>query len=88
MMGPAISAVMLGRVGQMANGDPAARQRGWTQATVAWAAGQAAGAYGMAWLYGESGGYAALFATALVALAAAAAVECVLALQPARPVIA
>ncbi len=82
MLGPGISAVMLGRVGQMAGGHPAVRQRGWTQATVAWAVGQAAGAYGMAWLYGEFGGYAPLFLTALVALGAAALVELVLALQP------
>lgn len=84
MLGPGISAVMLERVGRLADGHPAARQRGWTLATIAWAVGQAAGAYGMAWLYGELGGYAMLFATALAALAAAAAVECLLALRSSR----
>ena len=84
MSGPGISAVMLGRVGELAGSDGAARQRGWTQATVAWAVGQAGGAYGLAWLYGETGGYAALFVTALIALAAAAALEMVLSLQPTR----
>ena len=88
MMAPGISAVTLGRVGQLAGGDPATRQRGWTQATVAWAIGQAAGAYGMAWLYSAAGGYAMLFASALAALAVAAVIEAVLALQPARPVAA
>ena len=82
MLGPGISAVMLGRVGQIAGGEAAARQRGWTQATIAWAVGQAAGAYGLAWLYGEFGGYNMMFAAALVALAVAAAMEVVVALQP------
>ncbi len=80
MCGPGISAAMLGRVGRMAGTDGAARQRGWTQATVAWAVGQAAGAYGLAWLYGVFG-YAALFLTALAALAAAALLELALALN-------
>ncbi len=82
MLGPAISAVMLERVGRMADGHPLTRQRGWTQATVAWALGQAAGGYGMAWLYGAADGYTALFATALAALAAAAVVEIMLMMRP------
>jgi predicted MFS family arabinose efflux permease len=81
MIVPGISAVMLGRIGTMAGNDNAARQRGWTQATVAWAIGQAAGAYGMAWLYGLAGTYPALFVTALVALAVAGTLELVLALR-------
>jgi predicted MFS family arabinose efflux permease len=81
MIVPGISAVMLGRIGAMAGNDNTARQRGWTQATVAWAIGQAAGAYGMAWLYGLAGTYPALFVTALVALAVAGTLELVLALR-------
>ena len=69
-----ITAAMLGRVGLRAGADPAARQSGWTHATVAWAIGQAAGTYGMAWLYGRTG-YPALFAAALIALAGAAVME-------------
>ena len=84
MMGPAISAVMLERVGQLAGGHPTVRQRGWTQATIAWAVGQAAGAYGMAWLYGELGGYATLFVAAIAALAAAMLVELMLAVHAGR----
>ena len=81
------TAAMLGRIGRRAGMDPAARQRGWTQATVAWAVGQAAGTYGMAWLYGQAG-YRALFAAALVALASAAAVELVVAMKPAHGIAA
>ena len=84
---PGITAIMLGRVGEMAGNDPAARQRGWTQATVAWAIGQAVGAYGMAWLYGLLGGYPALLVTALAALIAAGAMELVMDLRR-RPALA
>ncbi len=72
---PGITAVMLGRVQALAGSDPAARQRGWTEATVAWALGQAAAAYGLAWLYARTGNYAAVLGAALVAVLLAAAVE-------------
>ncbi len=77
------TAAMLGRIGLRAGNDPAARQRGWTQATVAWAIGQAAGTYAMAWLYGQAG-YGALFVAALAALAGAVAVELAVSLIPAH----
>ena len=78
---PGITAVMLGRVGTMAGSDGVARQRGWTLATVAWAIGQAVGAYGLAWVYGQTNDYELLFAAALAAMAAAAILEAALALQ-------
>jgi hypothetical protein len=78
-----ITAAMLGRVGVRAGADASLRTRGWTEATVAWAIGQAAGTYGMAWLYKEAG-YPALFVTALSALAVAVAVELVIALNVTR----
>jgi predicted MFS family arabinose efflux permease len=68
MVAPSITAVMLGRVQDAAGLDPVARQRGWTQATVAWAIGQAAAAYGLSWLYVATGGYAAPLDMAAVAL--------------------
>jgi predicted MFS family arabinose efflux permease len=64
-----ITAAMLGRIGMRAGNDQTARQHGWTQATIAWAIGQAAGTYGMAWLYGRTGDYRVLFAASLAALA-------------------
>lgn len=70
-----LSTVMLGRVQEVAGSDLGRRQRRWTEATVAWAIGQAAAAYGMAWLYAETHGYAALLAAAAAALVAAGAVE-------------
>jgi hypothetical protein len=79
---PGITAVMLGRVGAMAGSDGVARQRGWTLATVAWAIGQAAGAYGLAWVYGQTNDYELLFAAALAAMAAAAILETALVLKP------
>ena len=82
MLTPGITAMMLGRIVHMAGVDPASRQRGWTFATIAWGLGQAAGAYGMAWLYNATGGYASVFRLALLALAISAAIETVLAVQP------
>ncbi len=78
-----ITAATLGRVGLRAGSDHAARQRGWTQTTVAWAVGQAAGTYGMAWLFNATGGYRAMFLAALAALAGAAVIEAALVRRPA-----
>ena len=72
---PGITAVMLGRVQAVAGDDPAARQRGWTEATVAWALGQAAAAYGLAWLYARTGSYTPVLVLAALAVLLAAAVE-------------
>ncbi len=81
---PGVTAVALGRISLMAGTDGATRQRGWTQATVAWAIGQAAGAYGLAALYAATGRYAPMFEVALAALAAAGVIEAALTVQ-ARP---
>jgi predicted MFS family arabinose efflux permease len=79
-----ITTAMLGRIGMRAGADHAIRQRGWTQATIAWAMGQAAGTYGMAWLYNRTGDYRVLFVASLAALAAAAIVEVVISFAEAR----
>ena len=70
-----ITSTMLGRVQDAAGADPVARQRGWTEATVAWAIGQASAAYGLAWLYARTGGYSAILGTAGAALVLAAGLE-------------
>lgn len=75
-----LSTVMLGRVQDVAGTDLARRQRRWTEATVAWAIGQAAAAYGMAWLFASTHGYAAMLAAAAAALLVAGGVEAGLAL--------
>jgi predicted MFS family arabinose efflux permease len=85
MVAPSITAVMLGRVQDAAGLDPVARQRGWTQATVAWAIGQAAAAYGLSWLYVATGGYAAPLDMAAVALLAALSIEAVLIVRARLP---
>jgi predicted MFS family arabinose efflux permease len=79
-----ITTAMLSRIGMRAGADHAIRQRGWTQATIAWAMGQAAGTYGMAWLYNRTGDYRVLFVASLAALAAAAIVEVVISFAEAR----
>ena len=81
MLVAGITTTMLTRVHEAAGNDPAARQRGWTRATVAWALGQAAGAYGLAWLYARTGDYAVLLETAAAAVVLAGMLECVAAWQ-------
>ena len=76
---PGITAVMLSRVNAVPGLDAAARQRGWTAATVAWALGQAAAAYGLAWVYSRTGDYRPVLAVAGAAVLAAGAMEVLIA---------
>ena len=73
----AISAVGIGRVHQLAGPDPRARVAGWSRATIAWALGQAAAAYGFAFIYARTGHYGLLFGIAAGAILLALAVDCV-----------
>src|SRR5829696_762650 len=70
--------VMVGRVRELARGEPQA-QSGWTLATLAYAAGQAAAAYAFSFIFAHTGGYALLFGIAAAALAAALAIDLVVA---------
>ncbi len=76
---PGITAVMLSRVNAVPGLDAAARQRGWTAATVAWALGQAAAAYGLAWVYSRSGDYLPVLGVAAAAVVAAGGMEVLIA---------
>jgi predicted MFS family arabinose efflux permease len=71
----AISAVGIGRVHQLAGPDPRARVAGWSRATIAWALGQAAAAYGFAFIYARTGHYGLLFGIAAAAIVLALAVD-------------
>jgi predicted MFS family arabinose efflux permease len=71
---PGNVALILGRVRELARGESQA-QTGWTVATLAYAIGQAAGAYGSSFLFARTGSYALLFGMAAAALAAALAID-------------
>ena len=68
---PAVSAVALGRMHELAGADPRARLAGWSRATIAWAAGQAVAAYGFAFVYARTGQYGVLFGVAAAAIGVA-----------------
>jgi predicted MFS family arabinose efflux permease len=82
----AISAVAIGRVHELAGSDPLARVAGWSRATMAWATGQAAAAYGFAFIYARTGHYGLLFGLAAAAIVLAFAIDCTSGRLVARPV--
>ncbi|HEX8166697.1 MAG TPA: YbfB/YjiJ family MFS transporter [Beijerinckiaceae bacterium] len=71
---PGNVALILGRVRELARDEPEART-GWTFATLAYAIGQAAAAYGLSFLFARTGSYALLFEVAAGALAAALVID-------------
>ncbi|HEX6012556.1 MAG TPA: YbfB/YjiJ family MFS transporter [Geminicoccaceae bacterium] len=70
---PGMPSLVLGRLHELARGGD--QHAAWALATTAFALAQAAGAYGMSWLYARSDGYAPLFLAGAVALAAALALS-------------
>lgn len=80
---PGVVPVVLGRVRELLPGDFAAQRAAWSRTTAAFALGQAAGAYGLAWVFSASGGaYGMLFALGATALVMALGLE--LAVRPRR----
>ena len=63
---PGITTIVAGRATELS---PAAPRRAWSIATIAWAVGQAAGAYGLSLVFAASGSDALLFALGAAALA-------------------
>ncbi|CUW40148.1 Major facilitator superfamily permease [Magnetospirillum sp. XM-1] len=80
---PGVVPVVLGRVRELLPGDFGAQRAAWSRTTAAFALGQAAGAYGLAWVFTTSGGaYGMLFALGGAALVLALGLE--LAVRPRR----
>lgn len=65
---PASTTLVLGRLRELLAHDPAGQTGGWRLATIAFAIGQAAGAYGLSYLFDLGGDYSLLFATGAGAL--------------------
>ena len=72
---PGIAPLMLGRVQDLVPGDAKAQGRGWSLATIAFSLGQAAGAYGFAAVFAETGTYVPLFWIGAGAIVVAVAVD-------------
>lgn len=58
---PASTTLVLGRLRELLAHDPAGQTGGWRLATIAFAVGQAAGAYGLSFLFDLGGDYTLLF---------------------------
>jgi predicted MFS family arabinose efflux permease len=79
-MVPGVVPLVLGRVHELIpDHDPWRRAQAWSYATTAFALGQAGGAYGFSFLYGDTGNYPLLFALGGVTLTLALALDLMLA---------
>ena len=76
---PGIVPLVLGRVQELVPDDPERKKAAWSMATAAFALGQAGGAYGFAFLFAETNGYALLFALATATLLLALTIDLALA---------
>lgn len=79
---PGIVPVTLGRVRELLPGDHHAQRAAWSRTTSAFALGQAAGAYGLAWLFSHGGSYGELCLVAAGALVLGLALELAVRKQP------
>ncbi|MBR0874537.1 YbfB/YjiJ family MFS transporter [Bradyrhizobium tropiciagri] len=75
---PGIVPLVIGRIHELIPHSAASQRAAWAQATTTFALFQAAGAYGLSYLFAHSGGdYALLFAIGAAAVVAALAIELV-----------
>jgi predicted MFS family arabinose efflux permease len=70
---PGIVPLVLGRVHELAQ--PEQTRAAWSMATIAFAVGQAAGAYGLSWLFASTGDYSLLFGLGAAAILAALLID-------------
>ena len=68
---PGVVPLVLARVQELVPGDPEGQRAAWSVTTLAFALGQAAGAYGFSFAFAAGASYPELFATASVAIAGA-----------------
>ena len=82
---PGIVPLVLGRIHELLPHSNASQRAAWAQATTIFAMFQAAGAYGLSYLFERSGGdYAALFVIGASAVAASLAIDLITALAIGR----
>jgi predicted MFS family arabinose efflux permease len=82
---PGMAPLVLGRIGELMPGDADARQAAWSLATIGYAVGQAAAAYGFSFLFARTNAaYALLFAGGAMILTMALAIDLATARNPHR----
>jgi predicted MFS family arabinose efflux permease len=72
---PGIVPLVLGRVQELVPDDAERQRAAWSVTTMAFALGQAAGAYGLSFLFARGGHYTTLFAVGAAALTLALAID-------------
>lgn len=81
---PGIVPLVIGRIHELIPHSAANQRAAWAQATTTFALFQAAGAYGLSYLFAQGSGYAPLFVIGAAAVAAALALELIGALTLGR----
>jgi predicted MFS family arabinose efflux permease len=83
---PGIVPLVLGRVHELVPDDAERQRAAWSVTTMAFALGQAAGAYGLSFLFASGRRYTTLFAVGAAALTLALAIDLVARLAGRRPI--
>ena len=83
---PGIVPLVLGRVHELVPGDPGGQRAAWSVTTMAFALGQAGGAYGFSFLFARGGDYLPLFSLAAACLVLALAVDLAARVAAPRPI--
>ncbi len=82
---PGITTLILGRARELVGSDTRRQEAAWSVATIAWALGQAAGAWVLSALFAREASYALLFALGAGALVLALAIDVAVARRVSRP---
>lgn len=72
---PGVVPLVLGRVHELVPGDPEGQRAAWSVTTMAFALGQAAGAYALSFLFARGGRYSSLFAVGAAAITLALVID-------------
>jgi predicted MFS family arabinose efflux permease len=72
---PGVVPLVLGRVHELVPDDAEGQRAAWSVTTMAFALGQAAGAYGLSFLFARGGRYPTLFAVGTAALTLALVID-------------
>ena len=83
---PGIVPLVLGRVHELVPDDAEGQRAAWSVTTMAFALGQAAGAYGLSFLFARGGHYTTLFAVGAAALTLALLIDLGARLAARRPI--